>query len=757
MKFNCPGYARLFLLICALAASVPILVAGSALQTAGSAGAPLTDAGWPRKFTSGTKAFSIYQPQIEQWMGNNLEGRAAVAVTDSQASETTYGVLWFSARTEIDKVNRLVTMADFRVTKVSFPGAADKALVYQSLMQQRAPRASDAIALDRLLADLAMNAGEKQSPGYELKNDPPEVFFSTRPAILVLIDGAPVLRQVPETRLKRVINTRVVILQDESRNRFYLHLMDGWMEAAAIAGPWVIARKLPADLSKAFTSVMGAGRVDPLDGAAAGADRKPSLEATSKTGALPTIYTSLGPSELLQTQGDPQVEAIEGTQLIYVVNTENDIFVDAASQDHYVLFSGRWFRSQSMNGPWEFVPGTSLPADFSKIPPTHAKANVLVSIPGTPQAKEALIANDIPQTATITRSQAALQVSYDGQPLFKPVESTTLSYAVNSSTPVIAAGATSYYAVQNGVWFTAVSSTGPWSVATSVPTVIYTIPPSSPVHNVTYVKIYGSTPQVVYVGYTPGYYGTIVSSANVVVYGTGWYYPPYIGAAWHGWSYTYGYGVGFGWSTAAGWSVSYGVGYGWSTYYQPAPWYGPAAGYYAYAGTRAAWANPYTGNYGKAGAYTGVNAATGTRYAARGGTNTNVYTGTTVTGGGGVAYNPQTGVIRGGGAGAAYNPATGQTGGAGGNFAYNAKTGVGVAAGNNNVYAGRDGNVYRYNQSTGVQQHTSDGWQTVKRPADLQNVQGQQAARAAGQQRWESFKSAGGQRARPSSRGGRRR
>src|SRR5262249_55480447 len=150
--------------------------------------------------------------------------------------------------------------------------------------------------------------------------------------------------------------------------------------------------------------------------------------------------------------------------------------------------------------------------------------------------KEALIANDIPQTATISRNTATLTVSYDGQPQFKPIESTTLRYAVNTATPVIAVSATSYYAVVNGVWFVASSATGPWAVATSVPAVIYTVPPGSPVHNVTYVKVYGSTPETVYVGYTPGYYGTVVSSSNVVVYGTGWYYPPYIGSYWYGWN-----------------------------------------------------------------------------------------------------------------------------------------------------------------------------------------------------------------------------
>jgi hypothetical protein len=408
-----------------------------------------------------------------------------------------------------------------------------------------------------------------------------------------------------------------------------------------------------------------------------------------------------------------------------------------------------------------------------------------------------MIANEIPQTATISRSAATLTVEYDGQPRFNPIEGTTLNYAVNTSTPVIVVNAGSYYAVSNGVWFVATTAAGPWIVATSVPTAIYTIPPSSPVHNVTYVKVYGSTAEKVYVGYTPGYYGTVVSSSGVVVYGAGWRYPPYIGNHWYGWGGAYGYGAGFSWSANTGWGMVFGIGYGWSSYYHPyylgarpaaagyysGAWGGAAAtnvygqwGNVAYAGTKAAWVNPYTGNVGRGGVYSGVNNVTGTRYNGRGFTNTNAYTGTTVSGVGGAAYNPytgraaagqagvvsnpytgnaaagargagynpRTGVVSGGAAGATYNASTGQTTVDGRGFAYNTRTGTGVAVGNNNVYAGRDGEIYRYNKSSGLEQRSGNSWQSVNRPSEMQNMRGQESARVTGQQRWDNFRSANG-------------
>ncbi|NOT63927.1 MAG: hypothetical protein HOP19_27250, partial [Acidobacteria bacterium] len=143
----------------------------------------LTDKGWPRTFTSGATSFAVYQPQIEQWQDNKFAARSAVAVTTATSKQPAYGVIWFSARIEIDKLNRLVTMTDFVITKASFPASPERAAVYQSALQTQAPRAGQVIALDRLLAELAIAQNRQTSAGHQLKNDPPNILFSTRPAI----------------------------------------------------------------------------------------------------------------------------------------------------------------------------------------------------------------------------------------------------------------------------------------------------------------------------------------------------------------------------------------------------------------------------------------------------------------------------------------------------------------------------------------------------------------------------------------------
>jgi hypothetical protein len=481
---------------------------------------------------------------------------------------------------------------------------------------------------------------------------------------------------------------------------------------------------------------------------------------------------------LIETKGELKYEQISGTGLEYVGNTTGNIF--RFNGEYYVLISGRWFKGATLDGPWKFVNSSEMPADFAKIPKDSPKGAVLASVAGTPEANEALIANSIPQTATITRSEAKLTVEYDGDVKFAPIEGTSLSYASNTSAAVIKVSEEEYYCVEAGVWFKARSPQGPWIVADTVPTQIYDIPPSSPLYFVTYVKVYKSTPELVHVGYTPGYYGTVVSASTMtVVYGTGWYYPPYVGpTAWYGWPYTYGVGAGFTYTDESGWSFGFGYGYGYYPYYYP--WWGPM-GYWgccwypyygwgawggaavanvygvwgntAFSRTGAAWANPYTGNYGAAtrGAY--HNTQTGRSTVAGRGYNTNIYTGNTAGYRGGATYNPNTGIVAGGGAGYVGNIYSGQGAANRGGFVYNTNTNAGIAAGKNNVYAGKDGTVYRYNRNSGNwSSNNGNGWQTVDKPQP--KLQNQQEMRNKGAQRTQNFNS---MRSRPARMGGGRR
>jgi hypothetical protein len=767
------------LLCCAAHAQQPMPNAPSSQKSNTQTTGPL-ESSWPRTFANGTDTFTIYQPQVDNWKENLIDLYCAVELKAGKESATKYGVVWLQARTEVDKINRLVTLDQAKVTKVKFPVAPGMEPELTALLEKKLPGATKTVSLDRLEA--ALEEDSEAVKGVDVKNDPPKVIIASKPSLLVLIDGRPQMGDVPGLKLRTVINTKSIILHDESKQLYYLRVQDWWLQAKELEGSWEYANNLSDDMKKAEEVVSQNEAQNPPNEPN---KQQPSLKGTGKKvdfAEIPVAYVAFGPTELIESKGEPTYKLIPGTGLEYVSNTNGNIF--RLGGQHYILLSGRWFKAATLDGPWTFVTAADMPADFAKVPTDNPKATVLASVPGKPEAKEALIANAIPQTATITRSEAKLTIQYDGEPTFVPMEGASMSYAKNTSTAVIKVSDNNYYCVEAGVWFKGSSPQGPWLVADTVPEQIYDIPPSSPLYYVTYVRVYGSTPDVVYVGYTPGYYGTVVSSSTMtVVYGTGWYYPPYISPiAWYGWPYTYGAGAGFTYSQDTGWSFGFGYGYG---YYYPwyYPWWGPI-GYYgccwypyygwgawggaaianvygvwgstAYSRTGAAWANPYTGNYGAAtrGAY--HNTQTGRSTVAGRGYHTNIYTGNTYGYRGGATYNPNTGIVAGGGAGFVGNIYTGQGAAGRGGFIYNINTNAGIAAGKNNIYAGKDGTVYRYNRDSGSWSiNSGSGWKPVERPDP--KVQNQQQLRNKGAQRTQNFNSMrgfGGARMRG---GGRRR
>ena len=130
---------------------------------------------------------------------------------------------------------------------------------------------------------------------------------------------------------------------------------------------------------------------------------------------------------------------------------------------------------------------------------------------------------------------------------FKPIEGAqgNLQQAVNTDKDIIKFGDV-YYMCFQAVWFMSKSPTGPWDVASSIPKEIYTIPTSSPVNHVTYVTVEDNDDEWVTFAYAAAYTGLMIGW-GCVVWGSGWYYPPY---GWYGgfypgyYPYPHTYGMG---------------------------------------------------------------------------------------------------------------------------------------------------------------------------------------------------------------------
>jgi hypothetical protein len=507
---------------------------------------------WPVEITDSKGKIDIYQPQPESLKGNVLTGRAAVAVTVGNQAPV-FGAMWFTAKLQTDLDKRTFELLSVQVTKVKFSQAsADQeqkfARIVESSVQAHAFKGS----LDSLLATIASSEKEEQA-AENIKNTPPKILFVKYPAVLVLLDGQPRLQAIDGSKLMRVVNTPMLMVFDPSSKKYYLSSGSVWYSVSDILGAWQIDHHPPSEIANMVTSDAG----KPV------ANNVPDAQ-------MPRIIVSEVPTELISSDGEPQYTPISGTNLLYMSNTESDVFMSINNQNYYVLLAGRWYTNNSLTkGVWNFVAANKLPSDFARIPANSAKANVLASVAKTTQAQEAVAEAQIPQTATIKRD-THFKVSYDGQPQFKKISGTNMQYAVNTSTPVILASG-KYYACDSAVWFYAPTPNGPWNVADSIPSEINSLPPDCPIYNVKYVSIYGSTPDVVYVGYTPGYLG-FYPYYGTVVYGTGFIYPVY-GPIYYPPPITFGFAVHYSYWTNSwifGYRVSYGfivIGHGWNTYW----------------------------------------------------------------------------------------------------------------------------------------------------------------------------------------------
>lgn len=528
---------------------------------------------WPREIRSGGQTVIVYEPQADSLQGQDLRARMAVALRRAGATEPEFGALWVVATLQADRDDTPATIRRLRVERTRFPDASDQDIrELTALIEGAAPGWDLGISPADLRAGLNADGGVTD-PGF--RNDPPAIIVRKGPAILVTLDGAPELRPIPETRYQRVVNTAFPIVYDPSARNYWLYGSDLWFTTRQlVGGAWSARDTAPAGIAALFA---GTEQQSPLDAAA-------GVSADQLRRAEIIVVTE--PTELIAVDGEPQFSPLVGDDMLYVTNTDSDLFLEVPTGQYYVVLSGRWYRSRSLGGPWAWVDPATVPPAFAAVPAQSDKADVRAYVPGTEQADDALLDAMIPQTSTVRRGAAPLEVTYDGTPVFDQIPGTALSWARNSPAQVLRYQ-DRYYVVDQGIWYVSPSAYGPWEVATSRPGDLERIPASSPVYNVRYVHIYDYTPEVVYVGYLPGYLWAF-PYRGTVVYGTGYRYRPWVGpVAYYPSPWTWGFsarydpwsGWGFGMSWTAGWSS---LSYAW----------GPAWGYWA-----PSYPLPYRGGY----------------------------------------------------------------------------------------------------------------------------------------------------------------
>ncbi len=672
--------------------------APAAARPPAAAAADPPDGGWPRGYTTASgAALVIYQPQVASWTNQkHVVIYAAVAYTAKGAKQPALGTVKVESDTSVALDERLVSFSELKVTESNFPTLErDQLRTTVEEIVASVPLDERVIALDRVLANIdTSQIVPKNVDG--VKADPPTIFFSKTPAVLVNLDGEPIWAPIPQNDLRSAVNTNWDLFEHGPTKTYYLRNDRVWLKATDVKGPWEPAGDLPESFKKLPDDENWKEVKSSLPG------RKVSASQA------PKVFVSLDPAELILLRGEPSYLAVEGAKpLLWVSNTDSDIFRTSLTGALYLLVAGRWFSAPDFTGPWTFATPT-LPEPFKQIPVEHERSRVLASVPGTTQANEAILLAQIPQTATVSKTVQAPEVTYSGDaPEFQPIEKTGVQRAVNTDKDILKVGDL-YYMCFQGVWFMSRAPTGPWAVTGEVPKQIYEIPVSSPSHAVTYVTVEESNDDAVVFATTMAFTGMMVAW-GCVVWGSGYYYPPYVRygggyPGYYGHYPTYGFGASYN-----PWTGAYTRG---AVAYGPYGGAGVASRYNPRTGTYSRGAAAY-GPYGARGAATAYNPRTGTSAATRQGSN--VY-----------GSWGQTGVQRGDqwASTSRYTNNRGtttrgtQTSGGGEAITRTGPGGnSGVArTGGGDVYAGRDGNVYR-KQGDSWQQYGDGGWSGVEADA----------------------------------------
>jgi hypothetical protein len=692
-----------------LLSAQPATTPKTAATKTAAAATPDNDGGWPRDQAAPSGGtIRVFQPQVASWDGqSHMVAYAAVAFTAKGAAKPALGTVKLEADTSVAVSERLVNFSQVKLTETTFPGLPnDQLREVTATITEGVPRGALMIALDRVLARLDKSQIiPKNAAG--IKADPPVIFYSSSSAILVNLDGDPIWSPIKDNDLQFAVNTNWDLFQHSQTKSFYLRNNHNWFSAADVKGPWKPAGKLPDAFAKL-----------PAD------DNWKDVKAAlpgSAAASMPKVFVSTTPAEMILLRGAPNYLAVSGTGLLWVSNTDSDVFRLGKNGAVYFLISGRWFTAAGFDGPWTFAT-PNLPEDFKKIPRSHDRSRVLASVPGTDEAAEAVLLAQIPQTARVDKKQVkAPEVQYQGNPQFDPIPQTTVARAANTDKDIIKVGDL-YYMCFQGVWFMGRSPNGPWEVTGSVPGEIYEIPissPSYPVTNVTVVE--DNNDAVVYA--TAAAFGGLMIGWGCAVWGTGYYYPPYVGYGgyypyYHPYYPSYGYHASYN-----PWTGTYGRG---------VSAYGPYGG----AGVGAAY-NPRTGTYARgAAAYgPGGSRAVAGAYNPRTGASAATRQGSNIYGSWG-----QTGVTRGdqwastsrvtnNRTGATTRVTQGSDGGAAVTRNPVGAGGGGVArTGSGDVYAGRDGNVYKKSGDGWQQSNGNGGWNDVNQPTPQQRDQAQQRA-----------------------------
>jgi len=265
---------------------------------------PEADYSWPIEIESEDGfVTTLYQPQLESFHEDILEGRMAVTIKPPE-KELIFGALWFKARMATDIENRTVVLEKMDIIKTHFPDLVDEetSSKFTELLSSEMESWNLEMSLDRILASMAEVENLKVLSD-EINNDPPSIYFRTSPAVLMMIDGEPIIKEDEETKIEYVVNTPFFMVKDPKKDKYYVKGGPFWYVSTEMLKGWEETSRVPSKVKKFAEKYADAEEQDSV--------------AQSYTEA-PELIVETKAAELVMVDGEIDYKPIEGTSLLFI-------------------------------------------------------------------------------------------------------------------------------------------------------------------------------------------------------------------------------------------------------------------------------------------------------------------------------------------------------------------------------------------------------------------------------------------------------
>ena len=192
---------------------------------------------YPQDLKCAGRRLTLHEPEFTAYDASTtrVSLRFPTMLTDP-LGRSTYGTSELTGTLRVDLASRLMKLDTLSAGAMAFPGAvaADAAAVQEGFAE--ALPKSLTLRIELLTARAGAYQPEAAPPKFAVA--PPNIVVRLRPAVMVQVDGDPVLVDVETFPLQYVANCASDVFRDAKTDMWYL-LVDGvWMQAKAFAGPW---------------------------------------------------------------------------------------------------------------------------------------------------------------------------------------------------------------------------------------------------------------------------------------------------------------------------------------------------------------------------------------------------------------------------------------------------------------------------------------------------------------------------------------